>query len=477
MKFKIKFLYILFSILIAFYGCTPEKSIGPTEEEGEVQELTIFFVNDQHGQLNNFAKIKHIVDQERTVTNVLLMSAGDIFSGNPIVDQYSEKGYPIIDVMNKVGFDISVIGNHEFDYGVDILEDRINQASFDWVCANVNTGGSSLSQPDPFKTIELNDITVTVLGLVETNGKPDDIIPSTHPWRVKDLTFERYTDNVIQYQNLKTEEDADLLIALTHLGRTSDMNLANEYPYFDVIIGGHSNDLLTEEVNGTLVFMAGAYLSHLGKVELKIRGKDIVEHSSTLINLDTYDEIDEELMSVIEEYNEAPEFTEVVGYTSTYLDRNELGCFYTTGLMEYLDVDCSFQNGGGIRADIAAGDITVLDIYRMDPFNNGSVVFTMTVAEIRNFFEETGARMHVSGITLERSQSTVDVIDEFGNRLEDSEVLTIGINDYIPAVYDDYFNYSGADIKELTTAEVLIEYLKGQESNLDYENCNQFFTN
>ena len=59
------------------------------------------------------------MDEARQETNVLLVAAGDIFSGSPIVDQYDPRGYPIIDVMNKTGFDMAVIGNHEFDYGID----------------------------------------------------------------------------------------------------------------------------------------------------------------------------------------------------------------------------------------------------------------------------------------------------------------------------------------------------------------------
>ena len=103
--------YILcfFLLLLFIGGCNNDKEQAINPVDNEVQNLTIFFINDQHGQLNNFAKIKHIVDQERAETNVLLVCAGDIFSGNPIVDQYNKKGYPMIDIMNKTGFDISVM--------------------------------------------------------------------------------------------------------------------------------------------------------------------------------------------------------------------------------------------------------------------------------------------------------------------------------------------------------------------------------
>ena len=114
----------VFSLLII--SCTNESSSLPIESTDK--KLTIFILNDIHGQIDNFAKVKYLVDQEKTKTNVILTSAGDIFSGNPIVDNYPQKGFPIIDLMNRVGFDVSVIGNHEFDYGEANLKERMEQA-------------------------------------------------------------------------------------------------------------------------------------------------------------------------------------------------------------------------------------------------------------------------------------------------------------------------------------------------------------
>jgi 2',3'-cyclic-nucleotide 2'-phosphodiesterase (5'-nucleotidase family) len=475
MKFIRSSLVSVFSflIIISFFSCSEKTSETPIPDEG--QNLTIFFVNDIHGQLNNFAKIKHIVDAEREVTNVLLASAGDIFSGNPIVDQFSEKGYPIIDIMNKTGFDISVLGNHEFDYGLSTLKDRMAQAEFEWVCANVDAQTSVLPQPKPYTTLTVGDLKVTVLGLVETFGKPDDIIPATHPWRVVELSFKYYYNVVTEYMNLKEQEDADLYIALTHLGTYSDNILANDFPYFDVIIGGHSNDLNQKAVNGIPVLMAGKYLSHLGKIELTIVDKEVTSYEIELIDLNNYTEVDQTVMATIEEYNNAPEFDEVIGFANSHHNRDELGCFYTTALKEYMQVDISFQNSGGIRADIDQGEITTLDIFNMDPFNNGSVVFTMTAAEIKNFFILTRAGLHITGVTLEQSGGEIRMFDEAGNEIRDTDVLTIGTNDYIPAVYDAFFSIEDAEIRDLTTAETLIQYLKTMNSTLDYENCDRYF--
>ena len=86
------------------------------------KEINIFHINDQHGQLDNFSKIKHIVDEEKKLTNVLLVCGGDIFSGNPVVDNHPQKGFPMIDIMNAVGFDnIAAYEQELLDYGTKRL--------------------------------------------------------------------------------------------------------------------------------------------------------------------------------------------------------------------------------------------------------------------------------------------------------------------------------------------------------------------
>ena len=465
-------LYFLLVTLI-FTACDP----SATEDQlpGSNNDLTIFFINDPHGRLNNFAKIKHIVDEERATNNVLLLSAGDLFSGNPVVDQFDQRGFPIIDIMNKVGFDLSVLGNHEFDYGLNTLNNRLAQSEFGWICANVNTNGTVLAQPDAFRTLTVGDLKVTLLGLVETNGRPDAIIPATHPWRIEGLSFQRFQNVVPQYRNLKPQEDSDVYVALTHLGTSGDRYLAENFPFFDVIIGGHSNDLNDGTINGIPTLMAGANLSHLGKIELSIRNQQVTGFEVSMIDLNAYPDADQELLADIEEYNNSPEFAEIVGNALTDHDRNEVGCFFTTALKAFMNVDVAIQNNGGIRAEIDQGEVTAFEIYQMDPFNNGSVSFTMTVAEMKNFLQQTRAAIHVTGVQLQRDGDELIVSDDSGNALADNVSLTIGMNDFIPALYDDFFSRADATLTDYTTAESLIEYMKNTNSTLDFEGCNRFF--
>ena len=467
----------LVAVIFLIIGCSKENEVI---QINEAKNLTIFFVNDQHGQLNNFSKIKHIVDLERLETNVITVCSGDIFSGNPVVDNHPEKGYPMIDIMNRVGFDVTVIGNHEFDYGESILTDRMNQANFDWVCANVDMGNSVIPEPFEYKTVSTSDLKVTFLGLVETNGSDDKTIPSTHPWRVQNLTFERPENVIGQYSNIKAQENADLYIALTHLGYNgsgsslSDSKIATQFPFFDLIIGGHSHQTINATVNNIPIFQSGSYLNNLGKIELTVKNKAIESINYELINLNTYAEYDSALNDLIEEYDNLPYLNDVIGYSHLYHERSKVGCFYTDALRGVMNVDVTFQNTGGVRSALNEGDITKREIYEISPFNNGTVIYEMSVLDIKNFLKGSGSGFYYSGIQIEQDGNDVEIKDINDNIISDSTILTIGTNDYIPAVYENYFPING-NVQSLTAAETVISYLENNNNQVNYPNCNRYF--
>jgi len=476
-----KIAFFLLAVSVLTIGCSKDNDVNQNGGiQNEAKNLTLFFVNDQHGQITNFSKIKHIVDQEKLETNVITVCSGDIFSGNPVVDNHPQKGYPMIDVMNRVGFDISVIGNHEFDYGESILTERINQANFDWVCANVDMGNSGIPDPFEYQTISVDDIDVTFLGLVETNGSDTNTIPSTHPWRVQNLTFERPEDVISQYSDIKSQEDSDLYIALTHLGYDAsggslgDTQIAMQYPYFDLIIGGHSHQTINSTINNIPIFQSGSYLNHLGKIELTIEDKAIQSVNFELINLNTYSEHDTELKAIIDDYNDLPYLNEVIGYSHLYHDRPQVGCFYTDALKGVMNVDVTFQNTGGVRSSLNEGDITNREIFEISPFNNGTVIYDMSVAEIKNFLIGSGSGFYYSGIHIEQIGNDIQIEDLNNNIIPDNTILSIGTNDYIPAVYENYFPLNG-NIQSLTAAETLISYLENNNSQVNYPSCSRYF--
>ena len=462
-----------FTLAILLVSCSKSSdSTNPIPQE-VVKEITIFHINDSHGSIENFAKIRHIIDAEKAESNVIMVAAGDMFSGNPVVDNHDEKGYPMIDLMNKIDTDVAVLGNHEFDYGENVLNARMHQANFNWVCANVSMGNTGVMQPLEYATVVKDDVKVTFLGLVETNGKKDTYIPSTHPWRVQNFSFLPYQDVIVNYDYIKEETDADVYVALTHLGESTDISLANNYPYFDLIIGGHSHTKTNTTVNGIPIMHAGSYLNYMGKIEIEIVDDEIDITSFELIDLNNYPNSDATLDALIANYNESTDLDEVIGYADAYHSKSNLGAFYTHALKTEMEADISFQNPGGVRNDLDEGPITKREIYAIDPFNNGSVTYSMSVGDIKTFLIETRSAIYFSGIKIEQDGQTIDIRNEEGLLLNDDVILKLAINDYIPAVHDAYF--SSPTFWPLTTAEVLINYLEQSDGNLDFSGTNRYF--
>lgn len=467
----------LFTFL-AIFLCSCEN----TRKSAGESKLTIFFINDSHSRINNFSKIKSIIEETDAEENVIIVHSGDMFSGNPVVDFHEEQGFPVIDLMNRIGFDVAALGNHEFDYGQEVLQKRMEQAEFELLCANMESESLLLEDVPATLTIMEGDLRISFVGVIETNGKPGAVIPSTHPNKLEYLTFKDAADILGDYSDLKEEQESDLLILVSHLGHnaddhvTCDYSVARHFPFFDAIIGGHSHSIQDTTINGVHIYQSGAYLNYLGKITFKIKNRKIVSEDFELINLNEYAERDEELQSIIDSYNNNPVFQEVIGSNSVYMARNQaVGCFYTDALRGYLDADMSIQNPGGIRSGLDEGEITIMEIYRIDPFNNGLMEYEMTVGEIRSFLAGSGAGFYYSGVTLENEPGYGVVIkDEEGNVYDDNQVLSIAINDYIPEIYDEYFPEPSV-IYDISTAYAMIQYVRNLTEPLHYESCNRYF--
>lgn len=443
-----------------------------TNDSKESESIVIYTVNDIHGKIDNFAKVKAIIDQEKeTESQVFFVAGGDFFSGNPIVDFYPEKGFPVIDLMNRSGIDVTALGNHEFDYGQEILNARMQQADFHFLCANVENENGDLSIPKGQVNIEKDGFEIAFISVVETSSPGN--IPSTHPKRIEGLDFEEGVNVMADYENDEEVKNADLVVALTHYGAWGDEKILENHEYVDLVIGGHDHDIYNREVNGRHMVQGGSDLEYMTKLSLEVLNGEIVNYDYELIKLEDKTEEDAELVELIADYNNQPEFFEEIGTSLQEHDIAETGCFYTDALRTITGADLVFQNYGGIRASLDYGKITPFDIYTIDPFGNGLDTFSMSVAELKEFLNSPDApSLAFSGVKISRDNGGVHFYDGQGNELADDYILVVGLNDYISNVHSDDF---GSPLKtfEKTTAEYLIEYLKQYQSVIDYEGCDE----
>ncbi len=467
---KINCMRIFVIRLLLLLSFLPGLVAWAADTTGSVRVI-ILHVNDMHSKIDQMARLAYLKDSlKRDNPYVFLVSAGDNFTGNPVVDMVQEKGYPMIDLMNKCGFDLCVFGNHEFDMGQISLQKRVEQAHFPYICCNMQTEGTPLKQPEPFAVLKAGEqIRLAFLGIIQLTPAG---IPDTHPLRVGGLKFFDGITKAQEYRYLKSQYGN--LIGLTHLGVGGDQRLATLMPEFDLIIGGHSHTTLDTPlvVNGVMITQAGYYLKYVGKITLLMSGNRIIERHDELIPIGNIPGERKDVKDLIAQYNNNEEFKKVVielqqplrGYAA-------LGSLMTDAYRNYTSCEISFQNRGGIRIDsLAAGPLTLNDIYRLDPFGNQLVVFRMTLPEIRSlivnsFNMRKQIDLEVSGmhytVVTDTEGKAVDVMmmDAGGRNLPDRS-YTVVLNSFVASAYT--FDHADPGETRLQTSEqALIEYLGG----------------
>ncbi|HLP47793.1 MAG TPA: bifunctional UDP-sugar hydrolase/5'-nucleotidase [Candidatus Kapabacteria bacterium] len=467
---------------------------GPVQGAGKGETIIIFHMNDIHAQIDNLARIAPVIDKERKkVPNVFFMVAGDNFSGNPIVDQYKPKGKPILQLLEQLKINVLALGNHEFDYGQEILKQVMTKAKYSIICANVKVipgEGAIIPQPKPFVILKTKKGTkIAVLGLIQTGR--DSHIPSTHPDRVKGLVFSDGIETAKEYRYLKKQNN--VFIALSHLGYDEDEILANELGELDIIIGGHSHTTIDKpkETNGVLITQAGSNAKFLGRIEMRIENGQVISKKGELIDVSTLTCEDPGLKKMIAKFNDNPELNRVIATLPFQLEgADELGNLITDAARKMNRLDIVFHNEGGIRLNRLGPQVILKNIYKMLPFENDIVQFEMTPAEIKSLIEYSYRKqdkfdLKVSGIeytVLVQADSEpgkpsiikgIELRDEAGNLLSENKSYKVGINDYIASAYKFTHRDPGKALKTLI-APLLIDYL--QQKGNEYKNIKKIRT-
>ena len=441
---------------------------------GDTTRIIILSTNDMHARLDNFSKLAYLADSLRhQFTNVFLVSAGDNFTGNPVVDQYPEIGYPMIDLMNKLRYDVSALGNHEFDMGQETLNKRLEQATFPFISCNIDATGAVFKQPKPYIILQTaGGVKLAFLSAIQLgeNGLPD-----SHPDKLKGLHFEDGVSKAIAYKNLR--QQCTVFIALTHLGFETDTLLASRMGDLDMIIGGHSHTLMENPLflNGVMITQAGSGLKYTGKITVLVCKGKVVGRSYELIDLKNIRGKDKVIQALIDKYDDNPALNTVVAKTGQAIaGKDALGSLMTDAITDRLGMDIAFQNDGGIRIDaLAAGDILMKDIYKLDPFGNMVVKIRMNKAEIESLIVSSYNRsksvdLQVSGITYTllvdpaKILKEVQILDRNGKALDPAREFNVGLNSYLVSSY--HFEHRDAGVSlYTTTAQALIDFLKAKQ--------------
>lgn len=350
------------------------------------EQVTILGINDMHANIDSVPKLATCVQQERAkAPQLLLLSAGDNRTGSPYVDCGDHPGASMIELMNHIGFDLSALGNHEFDGGPAALAHCINTADFEFVSANVFPSDRQGIQLKPYKIFERNGVRIGVVGLlqVDANGRPD-----AHPDQCKGIGFLNPLEVAPAFRYLRSR--CDILILLTHLGFETDIELARIFPEADAIIGGHSHTRVENghRENGVLITQTQNKLKYLTRLTFDVEDGKVLSKKAELLPLSGY-KADTQTAAMVEQIKAQPFFKRVLSSVKRDISRREsLGCMMADAIRSCVGTDIAIVNMGNVRLDsFPAGPITVADVYSLDPFGNDTIRMTVTGQELLRVLE------------------------------------------------------------------------------------------
>ncbi|WP_336638130.1 bifunctional metallophosphatase/5'-nucleotidase [Lysinibacillus fusiformis] len=464
--------------------------------------------NDTHANLANIArKVTAVKEVRAKKPNALLLDAGDVFSGTLYFNEF--KGQADLAFMNLMKYDVMTFGNHEFDLGAtpeghQALVDFIKGSQFPFVSSNVDFSKDTKftglftdlisSEPQNGKIYngiikEVNGEKVGIFGLTTAETK-DISSPGS-------IAFEDYITEAKKAVKAFEDKGVNKIIALTHIGfddnpaYDNDQILAKSVEGIDVIVGGHSHTQLDKPVvvdkniagqakAATLIVQAYQYNDYLGTLDVTFNNKGVVvAHNGALLKVADYAE-DAQALATLKPFKDKVEElsnTETGASASIALDnprtggdntkpsvrKNEtpLGNLITDGMLKKAkqynnDVIMALQNGGGIRAGINQGPITVGEVITVLPFGNTLATMSLTGKELKEALEvsvgqypaENGGFLHVSGAKVEfdstkaKGQRIVKVsyMDGQGKYVEiqDNVTYTIATNAFTAKGGDGY---------------------------------------
>ena len=394
----------------------------------EPQHLTILHFNDFHGHLENAARISSVIKNIEKANlqkgwHTIVLNGGDLISGTPVSARFN--GEAEIKFINEIGTDAIVVGNHDFDFGMDALLKNISATKFPTLAANIFKKGKLYPAQAGVLIFKDNCPTVAIFGLTH-----EETPTLTSPASVKGLKFGKVV-RAAKKEMKRLEGISDIQIALTHIGVKNDIELAKEVSGIDAVIGGHDHvrpEEYCRDIKNVPVCQTPSYGTYVGAIDLEIDGKHVKTLNKTLIPINNKVPKDPAVSKMMRTYLDPveKEMKETIGVARYDIahDRNfkgttPLGGIIAEAIKDYTSADIGLVNPGGIRRPIKKGLVTKGDIEEVLPFPNIVLKLEMSGQQITNLLNNSAKRgkmMQLSGIAPDaildpQKKYTVSTID------------------------------------------------------------------
>jgi 5'-nucleotidase len=456
---------------------------GPAQTSTKTT-ITILQLNDVYqiapvdrGRRGGLARVATLEKKIRAESpNTLFLLAGDFIS--PSVASRMFKGRQMVAALNATGLDIATFGNHEFDFGPDVLRQRMQESRFAYTVANVldRQTGRPFDGAQAYVMRELEGVHVAVFGLLLAQTAT-----LSHPG--PDVRFDDPIAVGKRLSHQLRRQGADVIIALTHLPMREDKRLAAEAD-IDLIIGGHEHELLESLAGHTPILKMGSDARNLGRITLHMKrsqGKRRFHLQSMdwqIIPVTDSIPEDPEAAAVVAQYEKQLDASlgETIGQTTVALEaraaiirrgESNLGNFLADVYRQALGADVALVNSGSIRSDTTypAGEITKKTILSILPFENVLVKARLTGAHIKRLLENGVSRAgaadgrfpQVSGLAFtynagKPAGARVMSVEVDGKPLEEAKTYTMAVSAYV---------FDGGDGYDFKGAELLIKPEEG----------------
>lgn len=442
-------------VAVAFAACAPRE-----------RTLVLLSTNDMHAKIQNFPRLAAAVEACRdTAQLVVLVDAGDRWTGNAYVDMAPTPGIPIIALMNRLGYDVATLGNHEFDHGQAFLGSMIDSMAFRIVCANVLSDTVTFPQLPPYTVVDEDGLKIGFVGVVTSYEGPGH--PAGNESNFKGLRFPDPQQMAAQYA-AELRPKCDMLVLLSHMGDDRDAEFLQNNTQFDLVIGGHTHELIDTLINGTPLTQTGKDLKNIGVTVVKFKGKKVVSVDYRIVPLADYAP-DEHYQAQVDGYLANPALNKPVGEFAQSADKWGLANWMAASLADEADAQIGMYHIGGVRLDsIPAGGVSIARIYDLEPFGTQIAVMTMTPAQMRRMilskYNDPVNRKEAHRVDLITTTPYTIITDAEDNaldvqfpKLKEGERYTIAVSDYVYNNYKDLSYTDGRDTGELVTQTLLGE--------------------
>lgn len=439
----------------------PDDKPNNNDGMGE-QEVTFFMINDTHGAFSDgeyagMTRISTYFNNYDPENQFIKVANGDIFQGTYISNIFY--GLPLVESMNELNFDCFVVGNHEFDWGIEEIAkykdgDASNgEANFPFLGANIKDKRTNEIPDwmDPYTIIERNEIKIGIIGVMgETH---ESSILQTN---IQNYEFTEVLPIVKKYSKiLRTIEQCDLVVLSIHdydEALNSNVSRLTDDERIDLILCGHTHTNNYQEftrVDGKKIIAVQNQDKNrtASNVVIKLLDKEYISSHFTRIYPSNY-KIDAEFDELMAKYDQFIDSGErVLGVSSSNISKSTLGYYSTSAMTEYFDVDYSIINTAGVRSNISSGEITVSDVFNAFPFNNEVIVVELKGSEIISLYNKNGSYLYFNrGFDIRNIESNV--------------VYELAVIDYVftGVYYSEFKNKPFVDT-DILLRDILIEYI------------------